>query len=327
MLDTAIKIKCIGFSVTGYGDPSYPKSIESHLNSASFNCSVSYSSVGGLSIDALPYLLRHLIKDGESDLVILELATSWFSLIRKNIEEAMQYLQLIIDYCESIKTRIVFLNLYRKDLNDNDIVVQAIKILAENRHHIIDLKSFFRSKLENEANDGTIDGVHPNSESIDTIGKLVASFVETNYKNFRTYQTKTWAEEKCKLIPLPTSNLNSYLFSTRHGLHISAAKLPRGQELCLDLNEKTNISGIFFLYGPDTNYINLHLGHEVINVAMKDSMSFYRRLGYQHFGMREVASLKIIHPEDSLDIKLNQAPWERNLHSLTNYIIGFTSGI
>ena len=79
-----MKIKCIGFSVTGYGEFPYSMMLKEKLFDIGISADVSYASVGGLSVDALGYLLDAMIGSDAPDVIVLEIATSWFSIIRKN---------------------------------------------------------------------------------------------------------------------------------------------------------------------------------------------------------------------------------------------------
>jgi hypothetical protein len=322
-----VKIKCIGFSVTGYGEPSYPIAISQRLTEIGWNADVSYNSIGGLSIDSLPFLLKSFVKKGEADLVVLELATSWFSLIHTNVNSALKYINIIISYCESIGVKIIFLNLYRKNINDEDIVVEAIKLLGSNKYPILDFKQNFRQQLKDKNDDGTIDGVHPTKETISFIVDKFCTFLLENYLALNVYNNQANLEKILDLeIPPSLHVCEIFKFKNRHGIDLDAFKIPLGQKISHKFSKKTVLTGLFFLYGPDTNQVNLYLDNEKINIPMKDEMSFYRRLGYKHFGSIEVESIQIEHPADLVKVQLTK---ENNLaiNTATNYIVGFTNYI
>jgi hypothetical protein len=325
MLD-GIKIKCIGFSVTVYGDPSYPVAMENYFKKSGNIAQVSYSSVGGLSIDALPYLLKKIVKKGDVDLVILEITTSWFSKVRTHQEEANNYIQLIINYLESIDVKIVFLNLYRKDIDDNDIVVQAIHTLAYEKYPILDFKAHYRKQFTDTGDDGTTDGVHPKPETIEEFSTKVCEFIRNNLTKVKINQSILQNSGYYDLLTLKASQDKEYFFDNHHGLALSTTKVGQGEVLEMQFPEKKRISGIFYLFGPDTNQITLTLDGKLINVPMHDEMSYYRRIGYRYLGIRDVQNLKVEHPLEVMKIKLAREPWEK-VDKLHNYIIGFTSGI
>jgi len=325
MLD-GLKIKCIGFSVTGYGDPSYPVAMENNFKKIGNTVHVSYSSVGGLSIDALPYLLKLIIKKGDVDLVILEITTSWFSLVRTHQEEANNYIKLVINYLESIDVKIVFLNLYRKDTDDNDVVVRAIHALAYEKYPILDFKSHYRKMFAEIGDDGTTDGVHPKPETIEQFSAKICEFISSNLMNIKIYQSTLQNPGYFDLITLKASQDKEHFFDNHHGIALSTTKMAQGEVFEIQFSDKKRISGIFYIFGPDTNQINLTLDGELINIPMRDEMSYYRRIGYRYLGIRNVQYLKVENPIELMEVELVREPWEK-IDKLQNYIIGFTSGI
>jgi len=325
MLD-GLKIKCIGFSVTGFGDPSYPIAMANYFKKNGNAVEVSYSSVGGLSIDALPYLLKTIVKKGDVDLVILEISTSWFSFIRTHQEEANNYIKLIINYLESINVKIIFLNLYRKDTDDNDIVVQAIHNLANGKYPILDYKAHYRKQFLETGDDGTIDGVHPKPEAIEYFSAKTCEFIRSNLMNLRINQSILQNPDYFNLVTFKHSQDQEHFFDNHHGLTLLTTEVGQGEMLEMHFPEKKRISGIFYMFGPDTNQINLTLDDQLLNIPMRDEMSYYRRIGYRYLGVRDVQDLKVEHPQEVMEVKLARDPWEK-VEKLQNYIIGFTSGI
>jgi hypothetical protein len=325
-MDTPIKIKCIGFSVTGYGDPSYPIAMDRYFKSLNHAIDVSYTSIGGLSIDALPYLLNKIVKKGDVDLVVLEIATSWFSFVRTGQEEADAYLQLIIQYLESIEVRIIFINLYRKDTSDHDIVVEGIKKIAQDKYPVLDFKAQYRKQFSDTGDDGTTDGVHPKPEIIQEFSQNICQYILDHYQELKIYPGILLEPRLYNLIT--ASHDDQYeLYEYKHsGLILNTVKIQQNKTIEISFDQPTRVAGIFFLYGPDTNQIKLTLDTSEINVPMRDNMSYYRRVGYRYLGIRDVTKIKIEHPLDILDIKLSRDPWEK-VDKLQNYLIGFTSGI
>lgn len=321
-----LKIKCIGFSVTGFGNPSYPIAMENCFKKAEEQVAVSYSSVGGLSIDALPYLLKTIVKKDEVDLVVIEIATSWFSFVRTHQEEANNYIKLIISYLESIHVRIIFLNLYRKDTIDNDIVVQAIQNFAKDKYPILDFKEHYRKQFLETGSDGTTDGVHPTPETIDHFSSKICEFIRTNFDSLTQNPLDLKEAAYFDLLTLKMTENNNHFFDNRHGLAMSTVKLCQGEVIEMNFEKKQRISGIFYMFGPDTNQVNLTLDAESINIPMRDEMSFYRRIGYRYLGVRDVGYLKIEHPLELMEAKLIREPWEK-IDGYKNYIIGFSTGI
>lgn len=123
-----MKILVVGFSVTGYGDPNFPETLANLClgEKATQDWTVDYISLGGLSVDALSFLISGILKSKKPNVLVLEIATSWFSLCHKDAKLAEHLVSRILTQARSIISNIFFLNLYRQDLDDNDIVVEAI---------------------------------------------------------------------------------------------------------------------------------------------------------------------------------------------------------
>jgi hypothetical protein len=179
------KIRCIGFSVTGFGEPSYPEVMQSYFYANGPSIDVSFCKLSGLSIDALPYLMSSIIrKEDNIDLVILEITTSWFSLYKKGVNEADPYIDLIVNYIQSIGASILFLNLYRKELSDFCNVVSGINKYV-GKYPILSLKKYYRDQYHLTGSDGTKDGVHPTQDSINYIAEIVCKFINENSDSFK----------------------------------------------------------------------------------------------------------------------------------------------
>ena len=318
------KIKCIGFSVTSYGSPPYPVVLNQQLTDAGFETDVSYHATGGLSIDSLPYLLSSFVKKGEADLIIFEIATSWFSLRHTNLSSALKFVNALIAYCEKIGVRIIFLNLYRKNVDDHDVVVQAIEELCAHKYPVLDLKKTFRDGLDQSNNDETVDGVHPNQEAIYKIADQLCDYIIKYYSTLQLHATNEVEQVDLNLITPPElQQCNLFRFENRHGISLDAYKIQLNTTLNIRFDEKISLTGIFFLYGPDTNQINLAWGDNKINIPMQDKMSFYRRLGYKHFGVIETDILTIEHPLDQMNTELTKKSNHQS-SECNNYIVGFT---
>jgi hypothetical protein len=321
-----LRIKCIGFSVTGFGGPCYPISMENYFKKNGDLVDVSYASLGGLSIDSLPYLIKRFVKKDEIDLVILEISTSWFGLASTCQEKADKYIRLIINYLENMQLKIMFLNLYRKDLDDRDSVVRSIEAIAQGKYPILDFKARYRKRLLEENDDDTLDGVHPKPKMIEYISSQTCEFIKSCIHSFKVYPAELQKGVCFDLITIQSSPDKEHYFDNRRGLILPSIKVCQGEVIRIEFSEKKRISGMFFMWGPDTNQINLSLDLNVINIPMRDEMSFYRRLGYLSFSTRDVQNITIEHPRELMNVKLSREPWEK-IDKIQNYIFGFSSGI
>jgi hypothetical protein len=323
-MNNSIRIRCVGFSVTCFGEPPYPIKISEQLLSNSINATITYSAAGGLSIDSMPYFLRMALKSGEADIVVLEIATSWYSLIESDLENAVINLKKIIDYLESLKVKIIFLNLFRRDIKDDDIVTNAISIVNNGKYPIIDLKKRYRNQLDCSGNDGTIDGVHPTSETILEISNTVVEFIKNNVESLKSFENLKCIADKYDLVTFP-NNSSDFIFNNSNiGFPIRATKLEIEETMSLDFDKEVRIIGIFFLYGPDTHYLNITINTYNLEIPMRDEMSFYRRIGYRQIGnVGLTKKIEIFHPNKNMNIELKREPWEKISKNLI-YVVGFT---
>jgi hypothetical protein len=281
----------------------------------------SYVAIGGLSIDAVPYLLPQMIQL-DDEIVILEIATSWFSLTKKTQEQADFYLKLIVDLIQSRGLKLIFLNLYRRDIDDEDVVVKAISKIGFEKYPILDFKKYYRDLLTSSGSDGTIDGVHPNQDVIATIAEKICNFVNKNINELKALKSEVPNPSICKIISLDGVNEPDYLFK-HSGLELKAKVLKQDEYINFSMNEEAQITGLFYLYGPDTNQIELKMDDFSINIKMRDENSFYRRLGYRALSPRLVKNITIYSPNELVDVKLRKEPHEKS-ESIKNYIVGFS---
>ncbi len=321
-----LRIKCIGFSVTTFGKPNYAQAMQKYFDERCVGVEMTHASVGGLSVDALPYLLESIIKRDQADLVILEVATSWFSLVRKNEVEADGYIGLIVQYLESIGVAILFLNMYRKDIEDEDIIVKSIKKYSKDKYSIIDFKSHFRKLLIDMGDDGTTDGVHPKPEVIDFIAAKVCNEIFENLPNYRKFITELITPSAYHLNTFNILEESKYTFDNHSGLVLDCRKIFQGDKIVITNRSKMRISGIFYLMGPDTNQLEIYLDGKHINIPMRDASSYYRRLGYRYLGVHECSEVILVHSTENLEVKLTREPWEK-VESLCNYVVGFSCHI
>lgn len=322
-----INIKCIGFSVTAYMDDSYPIDLQRRLDVIGDNkFSVSYISLGGLSIDSMPFLMDKLIDDERDQIIIFELATSWYSLFRSDFNIAYKLIKEIVNYAELTASEIIFLNLYRKDLDDQDIVIKAIEQVAAGKHSIINLKKHFRTLLNETGNDLTVDGVHPTKDAIKFISEQIFKRIMDIHNDVLINKFTDIRQSKfCYRSWLPERHsCEDIIFDNRKGFKSRAIKIRGGEYLEFEFPAGINVSGIFFAMGPDTAIAEFFLDNQKIDVEMKDEMSFYRRLGFKEIEPKFVNKIKIYQPNTPSQVKLNRDPWEK-VDGVNCYLVGIAT--
>ena len=332
-----MKILLLGFSAIGYGTPSIPERLSQLLaeNQETKNFEAEYVSLGGLAVDGLSYLIDSILRVKRPDILILEIATSWFSLCHTNQELSDQLVASIVSQSLNQVQCIYFLNLYRRDLSDNDLVVSSIaKVAARMLPHIaqpvLSLKQYYRSLWETQADDLTIDGVHPKPSAIEHIAKSLYEFLYSKLLRreveHKIEQRQTGLKQlKNKLIFPQLPECETSVFSSRHGYAANLLVIKKNQSLNFDFVRPVPIYGLCFIWGPDTSYLDYSINNQQQRLTMRDEMSFYRRVGFHFFGAPILAeSIVLEGPTHFLDIKLQREPWE-DVFDPKVYIVGFAT--
>jgi hypothetical protein len=276
-------IDVIGFSLTGYADAaSFGKLLEQGLRAQGWRGEVRDISYGGLSVNALAGLIPLAASPVQTqDIVALELATSFFALHGYSLDQARPLVFAVARHFADRATRVFFLNLFRPDLDDSDCVVQAIREASrEFGIPILDLKSSFRARLT-AAPFGTVDGIHPDAASRQTIADAMANFLVARPCPI-AHQASAAGPEYAyvDLVPhLPV--LARYDYEGR-GKGIRAAVAPAGFQAELRLEQVEHVVGYCFLYGPETGFIEVTVGDTAMQELITfDENSYYRRIGFR----------------------------------------------
>lgn len=312
-----MKIHFIGFSVSHYGEISYPLAYQKIATEKGVSVDVSISAFGGLSIDFLSYSLDYLVDSVDSDLVVLEVATSYYSLENNNFDNAFCNIKAIIDKLALKNKKCIFLNLYRRDISDNDIVIQAInKVQASHGIPSLNLKSIYRERLNNHNNDGTVDGIHPEPETILEIGKFLFDYIHTHTENNLERQPiqgvglegirqlNFFAGYKGLRLEFPVTGLsNSYI------------PIYGDQILRYEFDNYPFIDGLVFLFSPESMNITITLyqpdGSKIDRLIQGfDDNSFYTRVGFNFIPNNFRASaIEIKNSPRFENIQLRREPW------------------
>lgn len=316
-------INIIGFSLTGYGDDSsFGALLKERLLPKGWEGWVREISYGGLSVNALAGLIDGAARPvREGDLVVLELATSFFSLQGYKLTDALPYVFHIASYfVNKGGVEILFLNLYRSDLDDNDCVVQAIQRVASYFNiPILDLKAAFRSKAATSSV-GTTDGVHPDLDSRRQIALEIDKFIsKATFGCLMNRQEGGPAYRYFDLVhALPGMPKISY---EARGKGIEALVAMAGDEIFLDFGCELNVVGFCFLYGPETGFVSVEIGNsDAIELITFDEHSYYRRIGFRPVN-RVGRSLKVSVLPKTRDIALVR-PTALKIESRRDFICG-----
>lgn len=284
MDDITGDINIIGFSLTGFGDAtSFGRLLQERLQGRGYKGCVREISYGGLAINALAGLIDSATRAARpADWMALELATSFFSLHRYSYDDALPLVFHLVRFLvDRGHRKIFFLNLYRRDLDDEDCVVQAIRTVS--RYFgvpILDLKKPFRDAAPGSS-DGTTDGIHPDLGSRARIATAIEQFLDENASlTVRNRDGRGPSYRLLEVCALPHER-ERFHYAGR-GKEMSALVLPAGERLSIDLGADEFVTGYCFLYGPETGYAMLSLdGREGLELITFDEHSYYRRIGFR----------------------------------------------
>lgn len=300
-------INVIGFSFTGFGDTtSFGGLLQKNLKVRGYAGTVREISYGGLSVNALAGLIGTAIRPARlGDWIALELATSFFSQHGYKTRDALPYVFHIVNYLlDQGHRKVFFLNLYRRDLDDNDCVVQAIRAVGSHfAIPILDLKMSFRAAAVDAAA-GTTDGVHPDLGSRQRIADEMECFLISHSPcsppRFGDLLGPSYGFVECSTLP---HDFEVFHYEAR-GKQITALVLPALARFRFDLGKPVFVEGYCFLYGPETGFVQLRMDESAGSALITyDENSYYRRIGFrpvQNFGR----FLEILALEETRDVAL-----------------------
>jgi hypothetical protein len=300
-------INVIGFSFTGFGDTtSFGGLLQKSLNDRGYASAVREISYGGLSVNALAGLIGTAIRPVKlGDWITLELATSFFSQHGYKMQDALPYVFHLVNYLlERGHRKLFFLNLYRRDLDDNDCVVQAIR--AVGRHFaipILDLKKSFRDAAVDAAF-GTTDGAHPDLGSRQRIADEMECFLLSQPTHAQP-RTGDLLGPSYSFVEFSTHPHDCEVFHYEaRGKQMTALVLPALDRFHFDLGKPMFVVGYCFLYGPETGMVQWRMDEgDGIALITYDEHSYYRRIGFrpvQKFGRY----LEMLALEETRDVAL-----------------------
>lgn len=278
-------INIIGFSLTGYGNEgSIGKLLEARLQRDSgWQGCLREISYGGLAIDSLSGLLAGACGSVQAgDLVLLEIATSYYSLHGHSLDQARPFVLSMANYLARRQDCLVaFMNLYRQDLQDKDCVVQAIEeASAAFGIPVIDLKTCFR--------DGRLqgrfiapDGVHPDLATRELLAQETAVALSALQLALPLEPRRDLPSyHYLDLVPL-LPEYERFRYAGR-GKELEAAVLPANTTIEVDLGLEYDIIGTCFLFGPETGFLQVTPeGQGMRELPTFDANSYYRRIGFR----------------------------------------------
>lgn len=301
-------INIIGFSITGFGDAtSIGALLHSKLKTQGWGGQVREISYGGLSINALAGLIEDASKPiHPGDVILLEIATSFFSQQKYSLDHARPYVFAIAEYfARQGRHQVAFLNLFRADLDDNDCVVQAIREAAGYfGMPVIDLKPQFRNLYPHEPW-GTTDGVHPDPASREQIAEEIYRNLKTSM--IQTAKPRQWNGPRYHFASAIdfAPGKERFMYSGR-GKSMNSVILRELEGMEFRFDAPIEIEGVFFLYGPETGYLSASVDDgDFFEFPTFDTFSYYRRIGFRHL-KRKVNCLRLRVPAGKPQVELRR---------------------
>jgi hypothetical protein len=279
------RICFIGFSFTGFGDQtSIGACVRQRLGAGAEDWSVREVSYGGLSINALAGLIGQASADvAAGDLVVLEIATSLVSQYGYQAADALPYVRWIVWHLIREKNaRLMFMHIFRADLDDDDCVVQAVREIADEFSvPILDFKQEFRAKYP-DVSVITTDGIHPTEAVRREIANLFVDFLECQpCPVHRAGEVAPVPQFGFVDARLHARGMEEFAYAGR-GKRIDACVLPEGDTLEFDLGHPSRIVGLYFIYSPETGAVEVRIdGGDPLLLITRDQHSYYRRIGFR----------------------------------------------
>lgn len=319
------KIIFFGFSVTRYGNPSYPIRLKQMLELEPESIyDIDFAALGGVSIECVPFIMSHL-KILAPDKVIFEIGTSHYSTTKRDLIKTKEILTDIIFEVSEFCRDIDFLLLPRKDIDINCTIASGLyQLQSDFSFGIIDMRKLFDDNWDLYANDF----VHPSPKGVDLIAEKlkdklfgrssldfgvvnsISKFGELTFKNYASHY-------KFPLLRLFEFTNFSY----------SAVPLRVDESFDFIIPHDCCIFGIFYIMGPDTASLEIQFKGEKIDVITFDRFSYYYRIGYMHFSERKILRkntwIKILSRDDRRGISLDKDTLLK-IDGIINYPISFS---
>jgi len=310
-----MKVLFLGFSVTA-SSPGYYYVLKEQESKGELNFSVDFVALGGLHMHQLAYLLPELLKQKSADVVVLELLTSGARKLGDSNPNLYYELPLrsIIEFLILNDKKIVFLNLFRKDVNyKNDIMLDLfISLSCEYKLDLINVFDDF-NRLEYPLEKYVWDYVHTTKKGAEYYaGRVADYFLENSFSSKKsTFSIGRLAKESFfNSIPLIVKENNCFLGK---GFILPWQSLTVERELHFDFEEPTNSDMICFITGPTAAAISLFVnGSQVTSIRPFDAHSYYERVFVLPFKYNNIRKITFKLEDVVPSIKLIKGDWDRS---------------
>jgi hypothetical protein len=313
-----------GFSVTRYGNPPYPVRLKEMLAEKGItDFDIFHAALGGVELGCVPFITDHLEKL-KPDIIIFEIATSFYSMSSKNLEDTKEIIIRILQNSSLFCKQIDFLLLPRNDIPKDCTIESGLNELASSYSFgIINIRNIFDQDWDAHA----VDYVHPSPLGIDKICQALATHLQE-----RSTSELEIGIDRPKSRELALKNFASpykypllRLFELTSFSHVGIP-LREGETFELWSDHECDLYGIFFIMGPDTSSLEIYIGGKKVAIRTFDEHCYYYRIGYQQFyqkySVKKGELIKITSSGDRMGITLKKETILK-IDGVMNYPISF----
>ncbi len=279
----AVNILVLGFSVTA-DEPGFIKSARQKLGENT-RFSIRKIGIGGVHPLHLKFLIEQILQDIRPDFVVLEISTSPFRILHNDPMRHQEALNWILYRCQQHRIGLAFLDLPRKDVDQEEDWVTAMhrQICAAHaiQYHLVPLRAEFLKDM-----------VHPDPEGcayyadhflmlldeLDPGSQIAGEFPVAT--EFGVYDCVKHPDEVG-------------MRHTRGGYTVDLAEITPDHPLTLSVQPDTSILGLLYLMGPRSGSLAIQVDHTKIHVSAYDEFCYYERVGIQVFPALKGVNVKI----------------------------------
>jgi hypothetical protein len=283
MLNSSLNVHFFGFSVTRFGNPSYPVHLAKRFSDNGCRFNLTFSALGGVSLECVPFIVDHL-KQHKPDILVLEVATSHYSMRKRDVNSTIEILHKVLDSVSSFCNQVFFLLLPRTDFVDGCTVPEALKVLSPKfNFNTIDLLDLVN------ATDYFVDNVHPTEAGIEKISNSIFQYF-TDLSEIAPVETRVVINHSCGEVAFK-NYVGHHQFPLLRYFQLTnfsfvAVPILLSDSFSFKFEFNCYLHGLFYIMGPDTSSIHIESKNIDSTILTHDQHSYYYRVGYTPFDCR-----------------------------------------
>lgn len=306
-----MNILFVGFSVTA-AKPSYYEKISSLCDEGLLSYDVDYLALGGLHCHQLAYLFPSLLNQKTADIIVFELLTSGARKLGDT--DPYRYyespLRSMIDLLISLDKKIVFLNLYRKDVDySNDKMLQTFSKLSAD-YNIPRINTYRNIDcISDDVNNYIWDVVHTTKQGATFYcDEVVDFFKDKSLSDFNHNKTVLSTDGFYNMVPLIHKKENCFMGK---GFFLPWQSITAYKSVVFEFSEPINSEMLCFVTGPTASQVEVKI-NDIDSFIVKpyDVHSYYERVFVVPF-MRKGIKKVVFKLIDAVpDLTLIKSEWD-----------------